>query len=380
MRQKRIVIYGGTDLPESAVRLAHHVVRELLIYPDTVIVTGGITKVPEHLERTPTDLAARLAAQEVLGADAVANRFESWLPDRNEDDRNDLERDWDRATRIYAGSTAEGRRFALVLDTDAIITFKGETQTATVLELALRAKKLALPIPFTGGDSQLYWNKHRQAFQSRFKNADALFNTLAATSLDSLDELGMQLVAKQIADAVVHAVDRWCLVLMAFGEWGAEAFFEYVLRPVIETELGFKVDRLDQTSYSGHIPQIFLEHLERADAVIADITDTNPNVMYEIGHVHGRRTAPFLFWRTAREEALPNAPFYFKPENFRLVDPADKQGRAGFGAALREYLQEAGRFGMPPWPSDPNATKLRSTLLESSVRGKAGTISSIVSP
>jgi hypothetical protein len=161
MRQKRIVIYGGTDLPESAVRLAHHVVRELLIYPDTVIVTGGITKVPEHLERTPTDLAARLAAQEVLGADAVANRFESWLPDRNEDDRNDLERDWDRATRIYAGSTAEGRRFALVLDTDAIITFKGETQTATVLELALRAKKLALPIPFTGGDSQLYWNKHR---------------------------------------------------------------------------------------------------------------------------------------------------------------------------------------------------------------------------
>ena len=125
------------------------------------------------------------------------------------------------------------------------------------------------------------------------------------------------------------------------------------------TELGFKVDRLDQSTYSGHIPQIFLEHLERADAVIADITDTNPNVMYEIGHVHGRRTAPFLFWRSAREELPPNAPFYFKPENFRLVDPADEQDRAGFGAALREYLREAMSSGMPPWPSDPNATKLR---------------------
>jgi hypothetical protein len=31
MRQKRIVIYGGTDVPESAVRLAHHVVRALLV-------------------------------------------------------------------------------------------------------------------------------------------------------------------------------------------------------------------------------------------------------------------------------------------------------------------------------------------------------------
>jgi hypothetical protein len=49
MRPKRIVIYGGTDLPESAVRLAHHVVRALLVLRrDTVIVTGGITKVREH--------------------------------------------------------------------------------------------------------------------------------------------------------------------------------------------------------------------------------------------------------------------------------------------------------------------------------------------
>jgi nucleoside 2-deoxyribosyltransferase len=358
MKQKRIVIYGGTDLPEPAVRLAQHVVRALLAYPDTVIVTGGITRVREHPEWTPTDLAARRAAEEVLGADAVADRLESWLPDPDEDDRKDLEREWDRATRKFAGSTAEGRRFALVLETDAIITFKGEIHTATVLELALRAKKPALPIPFTGGDSERYWKKHRDNFQSRFKNADALFDTLAATSLDSLDERAMQGLAQQIADAVARAVDRWCLVLMAFGEWGAEAFFEYVLRPVIERESGFIVDRLDQSARSGHIPQIFLEHLARADAVIADITDTNPNVMYEIGHVHGRRTAPFLFWRRAREEPPPDVPFYFKPENFRLVDPADEQGRAGFGAALREYLREVMRSGMPPWPSDPNPTKL----------------------
>jgi nucleoside 2-deoxyribosyltransferase len=370
MRRKRIVIYGGTDLPEPAVRLVHHLVQALLAYPDTVIVTGGIIAVREHrqwvprdqahrpAEKVPTDLAARRAAEALLGKDA-GDRLESWLPDRDEDDRKDLERDWGRATRVFDGSTAEGRRFALVLETDAIITFKGEIHTATVLELALRAKKPALPMPFTGGDSERYWKKHRKHFQSRFKNADALFDALDAASLDSLDELAMQELSKQIAGAVARALDRWCLVLMPFGDWGAEAFFEYVVRPVIEKESGYIVDRLDQSSHAGHIPQAFLEHMARADAVIADITDTNPNVMYEIGHVHGRRTAPFLFWRRAREQSPPDLPFYFRPETFRLVDPADKQDCRGFGAALGQYLREVVESGMPPWPSDPNATELR---------------------
>lgn len=362
MRRKRIVIYGGTNLPEPAVRLVHHLVQALLAYPDTAVVTGGIVAVRGHPERMPTDLAARRAAEALLGKDTVGDRLESWLPDRDEDDRKDLERDWDHATRVFDGSTAEGRRFALVLETDAIITFKGEIHTATVLELALRAKKPALPMPFTGGDSERYWKKHRKHFQSRFKNADALFDVLDATSLDSLDSLdtaGMQRLAKQIAEAVAQALDRRCLVLMPFGDWGAEAFFEYVVRPVIEKESGFIVDRLDQSSHAGHIPQAFLEHMARADAVIADITDTNPNVMYEIGHVHERRTAPFLFWRRAREQSPPELPFYFRPETFRLVDPADKQDCRGFGAALGQYLREVVKSGMPPWPSDPNATELR---------------------
>lgn len=358
MRKKRIVIYGGTDLPKPAVRLTHHVVQALLARPDTVIVTGGITAVREHPERTPTDLAARRAAEEKLGTEALTDRFESWLPDPEEDDRHDLERDWQHATRIFRGSTAEGRRFALVLETDAIITFKGEIHTATVLELALRAKKPALPLPFTGGDSLSYWKKHRKDFQGRFKDAGALFDALESTSLDSLDESAMQRLGEEIAAAVARSVERQCLVLMDFGDQGAESFFGDVLRREIGTESGFVVDRLDQSVFSGHIPQIFLEHLERTDAVVADITNTNPNVMYEIGHVHGRRTAPFLFWRIARDESLPDVPFYFRPENFRLVDPADEQDRAAFGAALREYLGVVVRSGMPPWPADPDVTKL----------------------
>jgi len=357
MRQKRIVIYGGTDLPPKAVQLVHHLVQALLAYPDTVIVTGGIIGVSENPKAIPTDLAARRAAEALLGR--ATDRVESWLPDPEEDDREDLRREWDTATRVFSGSTAEGRRFALVLETDAIITFTGKTHTATVLELALRAKKPALPIPFTGGDSERYWVKHRTELQSRFRKAEALFDVLEATSLDSLDEPATQDLAKQIAEAVARALDRWCLVLMPFNEWGAEAFFEYVVRPVIEAPFGFIVDRLDRSSHAGNIPQAFLQHVECADAVVADITDTNPNVMYEIGHVHGRNAAPFLFWRRERKQPPPELPFYFKPETFRLVDPADKQDCAGFGAAVREYLRKVVESGIPHWRSEGNAGNLQ---------------------
>lgn len=364
MRSKLVVIYGGTDLPDEAVRLVHHVVKALLAFPDIVIVTGGIVKVRRHPERIPTDRAVRdavtEAAREAEGevAEQLLDRLESWLPDRREDDRKDVVRDWAGATRKFDGVTAEGRRFALVLETDAIITFKGEVHTATVLELALRARKPALPIPFTGGDSERYWKKHRQDFQSRFKNAGELFDTLESTSLDALDAPRAERLAAQIAVGIARALDRWCLALMPFGEWGGEAFFEYVAKPVIE-EAGYLVERLDQSSRAGHIPQTFLERLGRADAVLADITDANPNVMYEIGHVHGRRAAPFLFWRRAREQPPPELPFYFKPETFQLVDPADRQSRTGFAAALGDYLQQAVRSGMPRWPSDSSANGLR---------------------
>jgi hypothetical protein len=59
---------------------------------------------------------------------------------------------------------------------------------------------------------------------------------------------------------------------MPFGEWGPEAFFEYLAKPVIE-DTGFQVERLYQTVGAGHIPQMFLERLDRADAVIADLSD-----------------------------------------------------------------------------------------------------------
>jgi hypothetical protein len=120
---------------------------------------------------------------------------------------------------------------------------------------------------------------------------------------------------------------------------------------VIE-DAGFQIERLDQTVRAGHIPQMFLERLDRADAVVADVSDANPNVMYEIGHVHGRKTTPYLYSRGAGEHPSFEPPFYFRPESIYVIDPADKGGTSGFRTALGDYLEGVIRRGMPRWPSD----------------------------
>jgi hypothetical protein len=66
MRPKRIVIYGGTDLREPATRWVKHLVRAILAYPDTVIVTGGIVGAPGNEgDTTPTDVAVTSAGRSI---------------------------------------------------------------------------------------------------------------------------------------------------------------------------------------------------------------------------------------------------------------------------------------------------------------------------
>ena len=51
---------------------------------------------------------------------------------------------------------------------------------------------------------------------------------------------------------------------------------------------GIKPIRADQIAEPGEIPEQVFEHLRDDDLVIADLTDANPNVMYELGLRHTR--------------------------------------------------------------------------------------------
>lgn len=82
-----------------------------------------------------------------------------------------------------------------------------------------------------------------------------------------------------------------CFVVMPIGEKGTEKYrqfltvYNYIIKDTLEP-LGYVCERADEIPDSGMIPDQIGKALQNADLVIADLTERNPNVMYEVGVRH----------------------------------------------------------------------------------------------
>lgn len=77
-------------------------------------------------------------------------------------------------------------------------------------------------------------------------------------------------------------------VIMPFTAPWSQGAYDLILRAseLARQEFDLIVYRADEISRPGKITDQILEALDSCDAVIADITDNNPNVLYELGYAH----------------------------------------------------------------------------------------------
>ena len=327
----RIAIYGGTNLSPGLVRFVRRVTGDLLSLNDVVILSGGFEYFESHPERTSVDLAVLWEAEKRLPPKQFAERFETWVPAQTLD-RHSVKR-FKKGTIHELDGTAQARRFKLVSAADALVTIVGEGNTRSVLELALAVDKPALPVAFTGGDSQRMWNRNRDEFNESLRLSPQLINRLedGPKSTRQLNQL-----ATDVATAVHDAAQKRCLVLMPFGP-GHDGFYSSVIRKTIAAA-NYLPHRIDKDDYAGNIPSLFLSALERARAVLIDLTGWNPNVMYELGQVHARGLVPFLIVREQQaRKALHDLPFYLRHEKV-LIERDDEVGHKRIAAELESYL------------------------------------------
>lgn len=83
----------------------------------------------------------------------------------------------------------------------------------------------------------------------------------------------------------VSEIDRkLCFVLMPFTEEWSKRVYEQLIRPSVE-QLGLQCLRADELNGQIVIEDIWVK-INQCAFVIADVTNRNPNVMYELGIVH----------------------------------------------------------------------------------------------
>jgi len=87
---------------------------------------------------------------------------------------------------------------------------------------------------------------------------------------------------------------KLCFVIMPFSEERKEVY-KHGIAPACQ-RAGFAAVRVDELKGHFNINRKIIEHIFSSDAVIAEITDHNPNVFYEMGVAHaiGNKTIPGL--------------------------------------------------------------------------------------
>ncbi len=82
------------------------------------------------------------------------------------------------------------------------------------------------------------------------------------------------------------------------------ALYEEVIKPEAE-DLGFAIVRVDEIHSPGLILDDIRREIEASQVIVAEISQPNPNVFYELGYAHALRKPAVLLARRTNGEQLP---------------------------------------------------------------------------
>jgi len=110
----------------------------------------------------------------------------------------------------------------------------------------------------------------------------------------------------------VKVTPRSCFVLMPFGD-SFDELYQEVLKECLE-ENNFTVIRADELYGTKPIMEDILNRIESSEIIVADLTDRNPNVFYELGITHSRKKNDNVIIIT---QNLEHVPFDLRP--YRVI-------------------------------------------------------------
>ena len=121
-----------------------------------------------------------------------------------------------------------------------------------------------------------------------------------------------------------------CFVIMPFGGW-FDTYFKEVYVPAIESA-GFKAVRADDFYRPGNIVNDIWNCTKNSELILADLTDKNPNVFYELGLANAITKPAILI--TATMEDVP-----FDLRSLRVIEY--NKSFPNWGEILKDKISRA---------------------------------------
>lgn len=128
-------------------------------------------------------------------------------------------------------------------------------------------------------------------------------------------------------------LDRECFVMAPIGPDGSEARnrSDGVLSEIIEpaaADLDLKAVRADQIAEPGQITHKVIDHIMGARMAVADLTELNPNVFYELAVRHAARLPVVLIAEDGTElpfDIRPMNTIFFNSRELRQIGPTRRR-------------------------------------------------------
>lgn len=142
-----------------------------------------------------------------------------------------------------------------------------------------------------------------------------------------------------------------CFVVMSIGKEGtdtrqwADAVFCHIIQESLEP-LGYACQRAHEIPESGVIDEHIKRELRDADLVVADLTERNPNVFYEVGIRHALNQ-PLI---TLSQGDLSSLPFDWAHMRTIGYDPKDLDSVAKCKKDIAQFVGRIEALRTPPPP------------------------------
>ena len=132
----------------------------------------------------------------------------------------------------------------------------------------------------------------------------------------------------------VRAYLETCFVMMPFGNW-FDKYYQDIYVPAIR-EAGFEPVRADELFSSGSVVEQIWEQIKKARLLLADLTERNANVFYELGLAHAAKK-PVVFTAPKVEDV----PFDLRHLRVIIYDIREPEWAAGLRKSVTDYLKNA---------------------------------------